>query len=118
ACTEDASAPRAVVWCFLRDEDVVRMALSMPGRRHTHELGRLLQLLERRRAAIAHGRPQSANHLVDDFAQISAVGHAALDAFRNELLDVVFGILEVAVLRSRFHRSDGSHPAVALVLPA
>src|SRR5712691_4968052 len=42
-----------IVGRVLRDRDVVRVALAQPGRRDAHE-ARVLQLVDRRRAAIAH----------------------------------------------------------------
>ena len=44
------------------------------------------QLLDGRRAAIAHARPQAADHLVDELAQRAAVRHAALDALGHEFV--------------------------------
>src|SRR3954447_8640429 len=57
----EASAP--IVRRLLRDRHVVRVRLAQAGGRYAHEL-RVVQLLDRRGAAIAHRLPQSADELV------------------------------------------------------
>src|SRR5205807_1434587 len=80
------SAP--VIRRLLRDRDVVRMALAQPRGCDADE-PRVLQLLDRRGAAVAHRLPQAADELVQDPAQRPLVGHAPLDSFRHELVHVL-----------------------------
>src|SRR5690606_30947199 len=107
-----------VVGCFLRDGHIMRVAFPNSGGGNSDKLGTVTQLAERLRAAIAHGRPQSADHLVHYLRKRPTVRHAALDTFGNELLDVVLRILKIPVLAARLHGSQRSHSAVRLVLPS
>src|SRR6266581_1979194 len=92
------------------------MRLAQPRTRDAHE-ARLLQRVDRRRAAVAHRLPQAADDLVNDALERSLVGHPALDPLGHELVDVLDVALEVAVLRvaARLHRPDRAHAAVLLV---
>src|SRR3954453_9474617 len=105
----------AIVRRLFRDRDVVRVRLAQPGAGDADERG-VLQVGDRRGAAVAHRLPQTADQLVDDRRERPLVGDPALDAFRHELLDVLDVPLEVAVLRERAgaHRAEGAHPAVLL----
>src|SRR5205814_9569038 len=91
------------------------MALAQPGRGDPDE-ARMLQVVDRRRAAVAHRLTQSAGELVQDAPDGPLVRHAALDALRDELVDVLDVALEVAVLRerARLHRPERAHAAVLL----
>src|SRR3954454_24578019 len=112
-CTTSASA--AIVRRLLRDRHVVRMRLAQTGRRDAHEL-RVVQLLDRRGAAVAHRLPQSADELVQDRRERPLVRDAPLDALGHELVDVLDVALEIAILRerARAHRAERAHPAVLL----
>src|SRR5690606_31936948 len=102
-----------VVRRLLGDGDVVHVALALAGAGDHHELRLLAHLLDGRAAHVAHGGAQAAGELVDDAAQRAAVRHAALDAFRHQLVGVG-GVLEVAVLGALLHRAQRAHAAVAL----
>src|SRR6185503_4899858 len=105
----------AIVRRVLRDRDVVWMALAEPRSGDADE-PRLLQVFERRRAAVAHRLPEPADELVDDRPERPLVRDATLDPLRDELGDVLDVALEVAVLRerARLHRAERAHPAVLL----
>src|SRR5919197_2108041 len=107
------SAP--VIRRLLRDRDVVRMALAQASARDADE-ARVLELLDRGRAAVAHRLPEAADELVEDAAQRPLVGHLPLDSLGDELLHVLDVALEVAVLReaARLHRAERAHAAVCL----
>src|SRR5262245_36116512 len=95
-----------IVGRFLRDRHVVRVALAEPRRRDADEL-RVLHLLDRRRAAVAHRLADAADELVQDRPERPLVRDAALDPLGDELLNVLDVALEVAVLRepARLHRA-------------
>src|SRR5215831_12604872 len=109
----EASAP--IVRRLLRDRHVVRMRLAQPGAGDAHE-PRVVQLRDRRRAAVAHGLAQAADQLMQDRRQRALVRHASLDPLGHELVDVLDVALEVAVLRerARAHRAERAHAAVLL----
>src|SRR6266567_3191037 len=86
------SAP--IVRCLLRDRHVVRVALPEPRAGNTDEL-RVLHLLDRGGAAIAHCLTHSADELMEDRGDRAFVGNAPLDSFRDELLDVLDVALKV-----------------------
>src|SRR5919197_1411899 len=104
-----------VIRRLLRDRDVVRVALAQPRAGDADE-ARVLEVLDRGRAAVAHRLPQAADELVEDAAERPLVRHLALDPLGDELLDVLDVALEVAVLRepARLHRAERAHPAVGL----
>src|SRR5581483_1183727 len=106
----------AVIRRVLRDCDVVRVRLAQPGAGDAHE-ARVLERLDRRRAAVAHRLAKPADDLVQHACERALVRNAALDAFGDELLDVLDIALEVAVLRvaARLHRAERAHAAVLLV---
>src|SRR5437879_4143626 len=107
------SAP--IVRCLLRDRHVMRMALAEPRGGNADEL-RVLHLLDRRGAAIAHGLAHAADELMQDRGDRAFVGNAPFDSFRNELVDVFHVALEVTVTRrpARAHRAERAHAAVLL----
>src|SRR3954447_8561499 len=113
SCRTSASAP--IVRRLLRDRHVVRMRLPQAGRGDPNEL-RVVQLLDRRRAAIPHRLPQSPDELVQDRRERSLVRNASLDSLRHELVDVLDVTLEVPVLRERArpHGAERAHAAVLL----
>src|SRR5688572_25840617 len=100
-----------VVRRFLRDDDVVHVALAEPGRRDPHELRLRLQLGDVRAPGVAHAGAQAAEELVDRRRDRSAIRHAPLDALGHELLDLASTLLDapldrVLVLRSEEHTSE------------
>src|SRR5438105_7172224 len=95
-CRTSASPP--IVRRLLRDRHVVRVRFAQAGAGDANEL-RVMHLLNRRGAAVAHGLPQAADELVDDRGERPFVGDAALDSFRDELVDVLDVPLEIAVFR-------------------
>ena len=107
----------AVVRRLLGDDHVVRVAFAHPGAGDAHEAG-LLQGGHVPGAAVAHAGPQAAQVLDHDLAHGALVGHAAHDALGHQLLDVLFDVLEVAVLGTGLHGLHGSHAAVGLELAA
>src|SRR5438067_324713 len=111
ACNWTTSAA-AVIRRVLRDRDVVRMRLAQPRTRDAHE-ARLLQRVDRRRAAVAHRLAQAADDLVNDALERSLVGHPALDPLGHELVDV----LDVALdsLHARDHLDDAAGMTVRRV---
>ena len=94
------------------------MAFSQSCISHANELSVLLHIGNGVRAAVAHRRPKPTNHLEDGIAQRSLVGNAALDAFGNELLNIILGILEVSVTASLSHRFNRAHSSIQLVAPS
>src|SRR5690242_8360310 len=105
-----AASTCAVVRRFLGDLHVVDVALTLAGACDLHELRLAAHLLDGRAADIAHGRAQATHQLVDDAADRAAVRHAALDAFRHQLVGVR-SVLEVAVLGPLLHRRQRTHAA-------
>src|SRR5262245_43526598 len=111
---------RAVIRRLFDDGDVVHVALAHAGPCDANELRARAHLLDRAAPGVAHRRTQPACELVDDGTDRALVGHASLDALRDELLDLVGGVLEIAVARTvaRGHRAERSHAAIALVRAA
>src|SRR5512132_4734507 len=91
------------------------MALTEPGAGDADKR-RVLHLLDRGRAAVAHRLAQPTDALVEDVRDRALVRHAALDAFGDQLVDVLDVALEVAVLRvpARLHRAKRAHASVLL----
>src|SRR5256885_1589689 len=102
----------AVIWRVLRDRHVVRVRLAQPRAGDPNEL-RVVQRLDRRGTAVPHCLAQAADDLVQNAADRALVGHARLDPFGHELVDVFDVALEVAVLRiaARLHRPERPHAA-------
>src|ERR687898_2897972 len=96
-CRLTSCAP--VVRRFLRDRDVVRVALAETRTGDPDEAGVELQRLDRRRAGVAHRLPEAADELVQDLLHRPLVRHTALDPLGHEPVDVLDVALEVAVLR-------------------
>src|SRR5262249_32008113 len=78
--------PGAVVGRFLRNGDVMRMALLNRRAAHLDEASPRPQLLDVPGAAVPHAGPQTAHQLVNERPERPLVGHAALHAFRHELV--------------------------------
>ena len=80
----------------------MRMALGHTGSRDAYETG-LLEFLKIVRSAIAHTCTETSYQLVHHLGQSTLVRHLGHDTFRYELLDVLFHILEIAVLGAELH---------------
>src|SRR5690606_7956119 len=78
-----------VIRRFLRDRDVVDVALAPAGARDPDEPRLRAQLGDVAAAGIAHRRAKPADQLVDDRDDAALVRHAALDALRDELLQLL-----------------------------
>src|SRR3954447_10960769 len=91
------------------------MTLAQPRPGDADELG-VLHLLDRGRAAVAHRLAQPADELVEDVRDRALVRHPALDAFGDQLVDVLDVALEVPGLRgpAPLHRAERPHPPVLL----
>src|SRR5271169_6333737 len=74
-----------IVWGLAGDHDVVHVAFAQAGAADADEARFLQQLWNRRAAAVAHARLQSADHLVDDHRDRAAVGNASLNTFGDQL---------------------------------
>src|SRR5581483_8358998 len=84
--TFDGSA--AIVRRLFRDRHVMRMRLAQARSRDADEACSL-QLLDRRRTAVPHRLPHTADELVHDRRERPLVRDAALDPFRHKLVDVL-----------------------------
>src|SRR5213594_2482009 len=109
-----------IVRCFLRDLDVVDVALAGAGRRDANELRLPLQLGNRGAAGVAHAGAQSSHELVDHRGNAALVRDTPFDALRYELVASAAGleiefVLKVPVAAAAAHGADRSHPAVLLV---
>src|SRR5207249_8699780 len=105
---------RAVVGRFLRNDDVMRMALLHRRRAHLDEASAGPQFLNVPGAAIAHARSQPADKLVDERRQVPLVRHSPLDAFGHQLAAGAEVLLAVAVARTLTHGADRAHAAIGL----
>src|SRR5579864_491548 len=105
----------AIVRRLFRDRHVVRMRLAQARAGDAHEAC-ILQLVDGRRAAVAHGLAQPTDELVHDRRERPLVRDAPLDALGHELVDVFDIVLEVAVLReaARLHGAERAHAAILL----
>src|SRR4051794_16315653 len=101
------SASTPVIGRLFRDRDVVRMALAQARAGDAHE-PRLFQLLDRRRAGVAHRLAQPADELADDDAHGPLVRNAALDPLGDQVARILHVTLEIAVLGvpARLHRAE------------
>src|SRR5690606_14444881 len=85
------------------------------GSRNFHELGLGAHVFNAGAPAVAHGSTNATHKLVDDGQDTAFVGNPPFDAFRNELVGVVGGILEVAIGRAIGHGAKAAHAAIGLV---
>src|SRR5262245_32504501 len=112
--------PRTVVGGFLRNGDVMGMALLYRGRADEDEARAGAQLLDVACPTVAHAGPQPAHELVDERRQRSLVGHASFDTLRHQLAAAGGGCfpaadpLAVAVAGAGHHRPERPHAAVDL----
>src|SRR5690606_39075292 len=102
------------------DRDVVDVALAPPGARDPDEARLRAHLGDAAAPGIAHRRAKPADQLVDDRDDAALVRHAALDALRDELLQLLARVLEIAVGRAvpLRHRAERAHAAIGLVRAA
>src|SRR5262245_18911023 len=108
-----------VVGRFLRNLDVVDVALASASGGDPNELGLSLQLRDRGAAAITHAGAKTAYQLVDHGGDAAFMGHAALDAFGNQLVGRAAAfeielVLEVLIAAATAHRANRAHAAVLL----
>ena len=66
----------------------MHMAFADAGGGDFDEFGFVLHVVNRRAAAVAHAGADATGHLVDDADHGAFVGHAAFDAFGDELVCV------------------------------
>src|SRR3990172_3714589 len=104
-----------VVGSFFGNIDIVWMAFAQPRVRHANKLRVLFQLNDCSAAAISHGGPQAADHLVNRLAEVSFVRGSPFDPLGDKLLKIIFDVLKIAVLAPRAHRLQGPHAAIDLV---
>ena len=95
---------RAVVRCFLRNRDVMRMVLPDRCRRHFDKPRVVSQLIDRSRSYVSHPRSQSADQLVDVIAQWPFKRHSPFDSFGYEFVASRV-TLSVSLYGSFDHRS-------------
>src|SRR5690349_19273380 len=107
----------AVIGRFPGDDDVVRMAFRHAGIGDLYKLGFLLQFFHRGGPAITHACPQTTDVLDHDFLQGAFVRYPAFNSFRNQLFDVVFHILKIAVFGAQLHGAETAHSAVGFEFP-
>src|ERR1051325_3044545 len=91
----------------------MRVALNGAGSGDAGE-ARLLEGGYIARTAIAHAGTQSPDILVHHFRQRAFEGDAPDNAFGDQLLNVIFHILEVAVFGAFLHSFEGAHAAIGL----
>src|SRR4029077_5428495 len=112
-----------VVGRFLRNLDVVHVALAGAGGRDANHLSLPLQFPDRRAAAVPHPGAEPAHELVDHGRDAALVCHAPFDPLGHELLgraaalQIEF-VLEVAIAAAAAHRADGAHASILLVAAA
>src|SRR5687767_5026850 len=98
-----------VIWRLLDDLHVVHVRFAHAGAGDLDELALRAQLRQRRAAGVAHAGAKPAHQLVDHPYGAALVRDAAFHAFRDQLLDVHVGVLEVAVGGALLHRAERSH---------
>src|SRR5262249_19812208 len=79
----------SIVGSFTRDDHVMHVALTQACAADANELRLLLQFRDRLGSAVTHPRSQSADELIHHLCQCSAIRHAPLDPFRNQLAHAV-----------------------------
>src|SRR2546430_7162333 len=112
ALTYRSSArPNAVIRCFHRDLYVVRVRLAKTRAADADEARFAAEILDRRRAHVAHAKPKTANELIHERRERTARRDATLDPFGHELAELGDVLLSVAVARtlSNLHRAERSH---------
>src|SRR3954466_18413 len=97
-CSSRDATSTTVIRSLLGDRHVVGVALAEAGAGDANE-ARLLELLDRRRAGVAHRLAQAADQLAEHRAHRPLVRDAALHAFGDQVGAVLDVALEVPVLR-------------------
>lgn len=77
---------RTVIRCFLRNAYIMGMAFTEAGAGDFDKLGFFIHGLNIRRAAVAHGRAETADKLEEHIGHMALVGDLPFDAFRHQLL--------------------------------
>src|SRR3954465_11800997 len=108
----------SVIWRLLHDLHVMHMRLPHARGGDLHELRLAAHLVDGGAAGVSHACAQAAEQLLDPPAPAALVRDAALYAFRDQLIDVHVGILEVAVGRTLLHGAERAHAAIRLVRAA
>src|SRR4029079_11472265 len=85
----------AVVRRFLRNGDIMRMALPNPRRCNLNKARFGAQLFDGLRAAIAHAGPQPTHELIHKTAEWSFKWHPSLDSFGDKLARNTFAALAI-----------------------
>src|SRR6185436_6760670 len=75
-----------IIGCFLRDLDVVRVALAQAGAGLADETRFDWKFGDRCRAEVSHSGAQAANELIKMSGDRAGVRHAAFDSFGNQLV--------------------------------
>src|SRR5437868_12219222 len=96
---------RRIIRSFLRNEDVMRMALLDRRRAHLNEPRARPQLFNRPGPAVTHAGPQSSDHLLHKRSEGSFVRHPPLDSLGHEL-GVRLAGLTIAIAATRRHCSE------------
>src|SRR5216684_497373 len=112
-CARLVGAARGVVRRFLRNENVMGMALPHRSPAHENEPGLGAQLFNIPRSAITHAGPQTAHQLIDERRQVALVRHPAFNPFGHELAGLV-ARLAIPFAGAGAHRADRTHAAIGL----
>src|SRR5580692_912707 len=110
------------------DHYIVDVAFAESGAADAHEAGFLQEFGDGGAAAVAHAGFQSANHLVDDHGDGTAIRDASFNAFGNEFAEAVgfavhrrdggggiaFSVLEITFAGTLCHGADGAHATIGL----
>src|SRR5450631_1687784 len=117
-----------IVRSLAGDHHVVDVALAEAGAADAHEASLLQQFWNGGASAITHAGLQSADHLMDDHRDRTAVGNAPFNSLGDELGEAVgiavgrgdrgggitLGALEVTFAGSLRHGADRAHAAIRL----
>ena len=91
----------------------MRMTLQEAGIRNAYKLG-MAEFFDVVCTAVSHTGAEASDHLIDDLRDSTLVRNLGDDALRNQLLDVLFHILEITVLGTMLHRLEGTHAPIGL----
>src|SRR5690606_3382202 len=107
----------AIIRSFTGDGYIMGMPLNHPSGRDPDELA-LFEFFDVFRAAVAHSGTEATGELVEHFGHVSFEWYPPRNAFRNEFLDIIFYVLEVAILGTFLHCFNGAHSAIRFELPS
>src|SRR5260221_10820656 len=103
-----------VIWSFLRNHDIMRVAFAQACAGYAHKARLLLHFRDSSTAGISHRLAQPSDQLVNQGSQHTFVWDTRLNALGNQtrLLDGI--ILEVAILTitALLHGGDRSHAPI------